>query len=235
MTRREVVFLLGAPWLAAACQRGTSIPASSPTGLSTPTPGARMAARARIVCLGDSLTAGYGLEDPAQAYPALLQARLDRKGWAFEVVNAGVSGDTSAAGLRRLDWSLAGDVRVVVIALGANDSLRGLAVDELRRNLDALVTRALARRARVLLAGMEAPPNMGPAYTGAFRAAFGDVARAHAVTLLPFLLEGVAGRPEFNQGDSIHPNAAGTRVVAENVWRALVPLLGPPPAARAQP
>ncbi len=226
MTRRDVL-LLGLPFLAVACRRGSGPAPDKP--LDTRAPATRatpVANRPRIVCLGDSLTAGYGLDDPTQAYPALLQERLDRKGWAFEVVNAGVSGDTSAAGLRRLDWSLEGDVRVIVIALGANDGLRGLAIDELRRNLDALIQRAQARQARVLLAGMEAPPNLGAAYVAAFRTAFSDVARARAVTLLPFLLDGVAGRPELNQGDGIHPNAAGTRIVAENVWRALVPLLG---------
>lgn len=233
MTWRVAACLLFMPFLIIGCERRSGVVLAPSSGTS-PAPARPDAARPRIVCLGDSLTAGYGLEDPAQSYPALLQARLDRKGWAFEVVNAGVSGDTSAAGLRRIDWSLQGDVRVVVIALGANDGLRGLPVDELRRNLDQLVQRAQTRGVGVLLAGMEAPPNLGPAYANAFRRAFADVARDRGVTLLPFLLEGVAGHPEFNQGDSIHPNAAGTRVVAETVWRALVPLLGPPPPGGAR-
>lgn len=211
--------------LAAACgaRPEPAAVASSASAESRPA-----AARPRIVCLGDSLTAGYGLDDPAtQSYPALLQAKLDAAGLAFEVVNAGVSGDTSAGGLRRLDWSLAGDVRVLIVALGANDGLRGQSLDELRRNLDQIVLGAQQRRLRVLLAGMEVPPNLGADYADAFRAVFRDVARARGVPLLPFLLSGVAGDPRLNQGDSIHPNATGTRLVAENVWAALRPLLAP--------
>jgi acyl-CoA thioesterase-1 len=182
--------------------------------------------RPRIVCLGDSLTAGYGLPDaPKQAYPALLQRKLDAAGYAFEVVNAGVSGDTSAGGLRRLDWSLEGDVRLLVVALGANDGLRGLSVDEMKGNLDAIVRRAQERGIRVLLAGMEVPPNLGADYANAFRRAFRDVARERGVPLLPFLLAGVGGDGKLNQRDGIHPNEVGTRMVAENVWQALRPLL----------
>ncbi len=208
-----------------------------PVPVATAEPASRTApARPRIVCLGDSLTAGYGLDDPAtQSYPALLQARLDAAGLDFEVVNAGVSGDTSAGGLRRLEWSLEGDVRVLVVALGANDGLRGLPVVELRANLERIVGDAQRRRGlRVLLAGMQVPPNLGAAYADAFRDTFQAVARARGVALLPFLLSGVAGDPRLNQGDSIHPNALGTRLVAENVWVALRPLLvaGRAPAAR---
>ncbi len=211
--------------LASACGRA---PAPATVASSVPALATPALARPRIVCLGDSLTAGYGLDDPAtQSYPALLQAKLDAAGLAFEVVNAGVSGDTSAGGLRRLDWSLEGDVRVLVVALGANDGLRGQPVDELERNLEQIVRGAQQRRLRVLLAGMEVPPNLGAAYADAFRAVFRDVARARGVPLLPFLLSGVAGDPRLNQGDSIHPNATGTRVVAENVWAALSPLLQP--------
>ncbi len=206
--------------LLAGC--GTAHAPSPSERAASPTP----AARARIVCLGDSLTAGYGLDDPAaQSYPALLQAKLDAAGLAFEVVNAGVSGDTSAGGLRRLDWSLEGDVRVLVVALGANDGLRGQSIEEMRRNLDEIVRRAQARGVRVLLAGMEVPTNLGPDYAAAFRDAFRAIARERGVPLLPFLLSGVAGDPKLNQGDSIHPNATGTRLVAENVWIALRPLL----------
>lgn len=214
---------LAALGLATACG-GAREPAAAAS--SVPVMASPAAARPRIVCLGDSLTAGYGLDDPAtQSYPALLQAKLDAAGLAFEVVNAGVSGDTSAGGLRRLDWSLAGDVRVLIVALGANDGLRGQSPDELRRNLDQIVHGAQQRRLRVLLAGMEVPPNLGADYAAAFRAAFREVARARGVPLLSFLLSGVAGDARLNQGDSIHPNATGTRLVAENVWAALRPLL----------
>ncbi len=187
----------------------------------------------RIVALGDSLTAGYGLE-PQQAWPALLQERLRSKGYGYEVVNAGVSADTSAGGLRRLDWSLDGDVRVLVVALGANDGMRGLPLDELRANLGAIVDRAHARGARVLLCGLEAPPNLGRDYVDRFRATFRELARAKRVAgFLPFLLDGVAGEPAFNLGDSIHPNVVGQRMLAENVWGTLEPLLEPPGASRA--
>src|SRR5690606_30500761 len=174
----------------------TPAPAASPaTPSETPRP-----ARPRIVALGDSLTAGLGLE-PDQARPALLQARLGEEGYAYEVVNAGVSGDTTAGGRRRLDWALDGDVEVLVLELGANDGLRGLSPAEMRANLDAMVTAAKARGITVLLCGMEAPPNFGPDYTREFRAAYVEVADKHDVAFLPFFLEGVAGDPALNQSD----------------------------------
>jgi acyl-CoA thioesterase-1 len=178
----------------------------------------------RIVVLGDSLTAGLGLA-PDQAYPALLQKRLDAAGLKYEVVNAGVSGDTSAGGLRRVDWALDGDVKVLIVALGGNDALRGLPVEQLRQNLTAIVERAKARGIKVILAGMEAPPNFGASYTAAFRETYRDVAKAHGAVLIPFLLDGVAGLPEMNQGDGIHPTAAGAQRVADIVWTALQPLV----------
>jgi acyl-CoA thioesterase-1 len=178
----------------------------------------------RIVFLGDSLTAGLGVS-PAQAYPALIQERLRAGGYPHAVVNAGVSGDTSAGGLRRLDWSLQGRVDVLVVALGANDALRGLAVNELERNLDAIIEGARARGVRVLLAGMEAPPNFGPVYTRRFRAAYADLAKTERVAFVPFLLAGVAGVPALNQSDGIHPNPEGHRVIADLVWRQLEPML----------
>jgi acyl-CoA thioesterase-1 len=177
-----------------------------------------------IVALGDSLTAGLGVA-AEEAYPALLQARLERDGLHYRVVNAGVSGDTTAGALRRVDWVLRTRPAVVVVALGANDGLRGLPVTAMRDNLAAIVTRLQAGGARVLLAGMRLPPNYGAAYTREFAEAFAGVARRTSVPLLPFLLEGVAGVPALNQPDGIHPNAAGQRVVADNVWRALEPLL----------
>ena len=177
-----------------------------------------------IVVLGDSLTAGLGVAAD-EAYPALVQARLRREGFAYRVVNAGVSGDTTAGGLRRLDWVLRSRPAIVIVALGANDGLRGLPVAAMRDNLVAIVTRLRGAGARVLLAGMRMPPNYGDAYTRAFAETFARVARQTGVALLPFLLDGVAGDPALNQPDGIHPNAAGQRVVAETVWRALRPLL----------
>jgi acyl-CoA thioesterase-1 len=188
-----------------------------------PIPASAAEGRPRIVLLGDSLTAGLGLS-PDQAYPALLQQHVDEANLPFEIVSAGVSGDTSAGGLRRLDWALEGDVRIVVIALGGNDGLRGIPVDELRRNLSAMIERCRARGLNVVIAGMEAPPNFGDAYTAAFRKVYSDLAREHDVPLVPFLLEGVAGIPSLNQRDGIHPNVAGAKIVADNVWKVVQPL-----------
>jgi acyl-CoA thioesterase-1 len=182
----------------------------------------------KIVVLGDSLTAGYGL-DKAQSYPALLQKHLDEAGYRYEVVNAGVSGDTSAGGLRRLDWSLeGGNVRVLILELGANDGLRGLPVEEMKKNLGEIIARTKSRGIAVILAGMEAPPNWGPAYITAFHQAFRHLSTEHKVPLIPFLLDGVAGDRALNIADGIHPNPEGARIVERNVWRTLRPLLEPP-------
>lgn len=188
------------------------------------TSGPAATTRPRIVFLGDSLTAGLGL-DPSQSVTALLQQRLEDEGYTYEVVNAGVSGDTSAGGLSRLEWSLDGDVEILVIELGGNDGLRGLPVASLRQNLAQIIERAKARQVDVLLTGMEAPPNFGAAYTSEFRQVFRDLARAHDVSFMPFFLDGVAGNPKLNQTDGIHPNPAGARVVEANVWQVLEPLL----------
>jgi acyl-CoA thioesterase-1 len=180
--------------------------------------------RARVVILGDSLTAGLGL-GPEEAYPARLQERVDGAGWPIEIAAMGVSGDTTAGGLRRLDWALDGDVRILVVALGGNDALRGLPVDQMRDNLERIVDRALDRGIAVVLAGMEAPPNFGAVYTSNFREVFRTLAESRDVTFVPFLLEGVAGVPDLNQADGIHPNEAGAARVAEHLWPGLEPLL----------
>ena len=185
---------------------------------------ASAAKRPRIVFLGDSLTAGYGLARP-QSVPSLIQARLDSGGYRYEVVNAGVSGDTSAGGLSRLDWSLSGDVQILVVELGANDGLRGLPVAAMKSNLDQIIRRARQRGITVLLTGMEAPPNYGAVYTREFRQVFHDLAQAHKIAFIPFFLDGVAGIPSLNIADGIHPNPAGARIVEATVWRALQPLL----------
>jgi acyl-CoA thioesterase I len=181
-------------------------------------------ARPRVVVLGDSIAAGYGLRRE-ESFPARLQERIDREGHRFEVVNAGVSGDTSAGGLRRLDWALDGDVRVVIVELGGNDGLRGLPPEELRKNLVAIVRAAKARHLAVLLCGMEAPPNAGPSYATAFRDVYATVAREEHVPLVRFVLDGVAGIETLNQQDGIHPNVEGAKRVADTVWPALEPLL----------
>ena len=204
-------------------QSEPAAPAAAPAESRASTPLGR---GPRIVVLGDSLTAGLGLA-PEQAYPALLQKRLDAAGLKYEVVNAGVSGDTSAGGLRRVDWVLEGDVKILIVALGGNDALRGLPVEQLRDNLITITDRAKARGIKLIVAGMEAPPNFGPAYTAAFRQAYQDVARKQGAILIPFLLDGVAGLPNMNQGDGIHPTAAGAEKVADTVWSALRPLVSP--------
>ena len=177
-----------------------------------------------MAILGDSLTAGLGLA-PEDAYPSRLQALVDAEGWPIEIAAMGVSGDTTAGGLRRLDWALDGDVRVLLVALGGNDALRGLPVDQMRDNLERIIEGALDRGIRVVLAGMEAPPNFGVAYTSNFREVFRYLAQVHEVTFVPFLLEGVAGVADLNQSDGIHPNEAGAARVARHLWPSLEPLL----------
>ena len=179
----------------------------------------------RIVFLGDSLTAGLGL-DTEESFPALIQKRVDSSAYPYEVVNAGVSGDTSAGGLRRLEWALGeGTPAVLVVALGGNDGLRGLPTEQLESNLAQIIEQGQKRGLRVILAGMEAPPNFGADYTARFRAVYPRLAEQYHVRLIPFLLAGVAGQAAFNQADGIHPNARGAERVADLVWRVLEPEL----------
>jgi acyl-CoA thioesterase-1 len=174
--------------------------------------------------LGDSLTFGLGLA-PNEAYPALLQEKLREKGLAYHVINAGISGDTSAGGLSRLDLALQGDVQILIVALGGNDALRGLPVSQLRSNLARIIERAQSRGIRVVLAGMEAPTNWGATYTAAFHDVYPSLAKEYSVPLVPFLLEGVVGIEHLNQRDQIHPNAEGDRIIAETVWKVLEPVI----------
>jgi acyl-CoA thioesterase-1 len=180
--------------------------------------------RPRVVFLGNSLTAGYGLPKE-QSVPSLIQKRLDAEGYNVEVVNQGVSGDTSAGGVSRLDWSLSGDVRVLVLELGGNDGLRGLPIETTKQNLAQIITTAKQRGVRVLLTGMEAPPSHGPAYTSQFRQLFRDLADEHDVAFMPFFLEGVAGDSALNQADGIHPTAEGAAIVERTLWKSLKPIL----------
>ena len=179
-----------------------------------------------ILFLGTSLTAGYGLQ-PDEAYPALIQRRLDSIGLQWRAVNGGLSGETSAGALRRLDWLLQGPVRILVVETGANDGLRGLDLDSTRANLEAIVARAhtFDSGLTIVLAGMEVPPNLGPRYASRFRALFQDLATRGQLALIPFLLEGVGGIDTLNQSDGIHPAPRGQEVVADNVWRVLEPLV----------
>lgn len=178
-----------------------------------------------VVVLGDSLTAGYGLE-PSAAFPALLQKKVKEAGWDFQVVNAGVSGDTSAGGLRRIDWLLKRRVDVLVVALGGNDGLRGLSPAAMKKNLQGIIdrTRQKYSAAEIVIAGMKMPTNLG-SYASEFEKVYPELAKENNLPLVPFLLEGVGGNPDLNLPDRIHPTAEGQKVVAKNVWAVLKPVL----------
>lgn len=179
-----------------------------------------------LVFLGDSLTAGFGVE-PAEAFPALVAEKIRAADLPYEVQNAGLSGDTSAGGLRRIDWLLQRPIDVLVIELGANDGLRGLDLKSMKENLQTIIDKARAKNpsVKIVLAGMQVPPNLGPDYAAGFQRVFAELARENNATLIPFLLEGVGGQRELNQPDLIHPNAAGHRIIADLVWRTLEPML----------
>lgn len=179
-----------------------------------------------ILFLGDSLTAGLGVA-PEQAYPALIEEKIRQKNLPFDVVNAGISGDTSAGGLARLDWVLQKKIEVLVLALGANDGLRGLPVAQTKANLQKIIDRVRAKypEVKIIIAGMQMPPNLGLEYAASFRQIFPELARANHAALVPFLLEGVGGHANLNQADQIHPTPTGQKIVAENVWRVLEPIL----------
>jgi acyl-CoA thioesterase-1 len=195
-------------------------PSNAETGLGRPL-GEQL-----VLAIGDSLTAGFGLEQE-QAYPAVLQRLAAKEGLAVRVINGGMSGDTSAGALRRLDWILRNPPDVVLVAVGANDGLRGLRPEDLRRNLLSIIDkiRVVNQAATVIIAGLEMPPNMGDEYRDTFRAVFPDVARQRGIPLIPFLLEGVAGEPSLNQPDRMHPNAEGQERIARHVWMTLEPIL----------
>ena len=193
----------------------------------TPTPAS--AAEKSLVFLGDSLTAGFGVQ-PAEAFPALIAEKIRRAGLPFEVQNAGLSGDTSAGGRRRIDWILQHRIDVLVLELGANDGLRGLELKALKANLQAIIDKTKAKnpQVKIVLAGMQVPPNLGKDYADGFQRVFAELARENDAALIPFLLEGVGGHRDLNQPDLIHPSAAGHRVVADLVWRTLEPILRQP-------
>jgi acyl-CoA thioesterase-1 len=221
------VFTIITATAAGACARGPE-PSPPPPTPTTAVPSAAPASETPVVhFLGTSLTAGLGL-DPSQAYPARIEEKIRAAGLPYRVVNAGVSGETSAAARRRLDWLLKQRVDVLVIETGANDGLRGQDPAATRREIQAMIDRARTAQPppRIVLVGMQAPPNLGRDYTERFRAVYPDLARANGVVLVPFLLEGVAGVARLNQADGIHPTAEGQRIVADTVWAALRPVLG---------
>ncbi len=223
---RRIVLLLLAGALACG-ERGA--PARGPAQAAATDPASAPRAKSAapvVVFLGTSLTAGLGLDD-SEGYPALIQEKIDSAGLAFRVINAGVSGETSAGGLRRLDWLLQQPLHVLVIELGANDALRGQELAATRANLQQIIdrTRSAYPAVQILIAGMQAPPNLGAKYTREFREMFPALARRNRAALIPFLLDGVAAVPALNQADGMHPNEEGERIVAENVWRVLEPIL----------
>jgi acyl-CoA thioesterase-1 len=182
-------------------------------------------ARPKIVAFGDSLTAGFGLTEN-ESYPYLLQQKLNADGYNYEVVNAGVSGDTSLGGLERVDWVLDNDnVKIMVLELGANDLLRGIPAAKMKANLDAIIRKARAKNVEVLLCGMLAPPTMGAQYQKDFTSVFPDLANAHKLRFVPFVLENVAMHKDLNQADGIHPNADGEKIMTETIYKELKPML----------
>jgi acyl-CoA thioesterase I len=218
---RRFLFLFNLLFLAvslSACAADEPAPAPTPIPAPTETP-------IRLVAMGDSLTEGLGV-DPEQAYPAQLARKLEAEGHNVEVINAGISGETSSGALSRVDWLLSLDPDVVILATGGNDGLRGIDPAVTQENIDALVQRFQASDAVVVLAGMEMVQNMGEIYTSAFRAIYPDVAARHDVILIPFILEGVGGNPNLNQPDFVHPTAAGYAVVVETIYPYVVEALG---------
>ena len=179
-----------------------------------------------ILFFGDSITAGYGL-DEEQAFPALIQQKIDSLGAEHKVVNAGLSGETTAGGARRVDWILRQEIDIFVLGLGGNDGLRGIDPANTKENIETIITKVKAKSPdiEIVLAGMEAPPNLGDQYTERFRQLFSDVAEQHELTFIPFLLEDVAGIRELNQPDGIHPTAEGQQIIADNIWEYLKPML----------
>jgi acyl-CoA thioesterase-1 len=217
---------LSAALLALGCS-GPPAPAPSPS--AAPAAAATPAAvRPVVLCVGTSLTAGFGLE-PDEAWPALLQGKVDAAGLPHRVVNAGVSGETSAGALRRMDWLLRQPVAVLVLETGANDMLRGQDADATRANVDAILSRAARQQPppRLVVLGMRAAPNLGAPYGQRFASIYPDLAAKHQASLVPFVLEGVAGIPKLNQSDGVHPTPEGQKIIADTVWKTLEPLLRP--------
>ena len=212
--------------LSACSSQPEKQPSNTPAETATTAPAESPSARMRMIFFGNSLTAGYQL-DPAEAFPALIGDRLDSLGYRYDVVNAGVSGETTSGGLERVDWVISQGVDVFVLELGANDGLRGIPTAETRSNLKAIVDKVRGKnpKAQIVLAGMLVPPNMGEDYARDFGSIYPELATELDLALIPFLLEGVAGIPELNLADGIHPTPAGHKLVADNIWRVLKEVL----------
>lgn len=224
MYKQKIICLLFAALLFTACRDKKSVASQSDevTGTKAGSPSSKT-----ILFFGDSLTAGYGLDDPSQAFPGVIQGKIDSAKLPYKVVNAGVSGETSAGGKGRISWILKQKVDVFVLELGANDGLRGIPVSETIENLQAIIDSVKAKYpgAKLVIAGMQIPPSMGGNYAGDFKDIFPALAAKNKMVLVPFLLKGVGGVPSLNQHDGIHPTAEGAKIVGQNVWEVLKPLL----------
>ncbi|HYJ38017.1 MAG TPA: arylesterase [Chitinophagaceae bacterium] len=205
-----------------ACGQNSKQPEAESTTAVKKDTSIKISSAKTILFFGNSLTAGYGI-DPSSAFPAIIQKKLDSLDIPYKTINAGVSGETTSGGLARVDWILRQTPDVFVLELGANDGLRGIPLSETKKNLQAIISRVKEKspETKIILAGMMIPPNMGPQYTRDFQSIYPDLAKANQVSLIPFILEGVGGEPQLNQGDGIHPTEAGHRIVAENVWKVL--------------
>ncbi|TAL10520.1 MAG: arylesterase [Nitrospirae bacterium] len=226
-----LALLAAGPW---ACDQPIGKPAPKVQGTSVdarpgtkPPPPSNAAPRPEervLVAFGDSLTAGLGVS-PEESYPSRLQEKLLLSGYRYRVVNAGVSGDTTAGGVRRVEWVLKSKPDIVILELGANDGLRGLSLTETRANLEQIIQRLLAGGAKVILAGMKLPPNYGADYTKTFHAMYADLAKRYDVPFIPFFLDGVAAKTDLNQADGIHPTGVGYAIITENIWHFIQPIL----------
>jgi acyl-CoA thioesterase-1 len=226
MTRKGLIFC----WLILliSCSDGPKQEKAQATEETTTSKPANGLKRKRILFFGDSLTAGYGLEDPSDAFPGQIRRIIDSLGLPWDVVASGLSGETSAGGAGRIGWVASREkVDILVLELGANDGLRGVSPNETQKNLQSIIDqiRKLYPDVRLVMAGMQSPPNMGKLFTDSFQSVFPALARENDMELVPFLLEGVAGDPELNQADGIHPTREGHRLVADNVWKVLAPML----------
>jgi acyl-CoA thioesterase-1 len=226
LVKSDFFLLLLALLTCSACNNTSGNEAQSESEPGAEMPTAVVEKPGKIIFFGNSLTAAYGL-DPAEGFPALIQAKLDEKGYNYEVVNAGLSGETSAGGNERVDWILQQMVDIFVLELGGNDGLRGIDPASTYSNLQSIIdkVREKAPETQIILAGMEAPPNMGQEYTSAFRNVYAKLAQENKLPLIPFLLKDVGGIPELNLPDGIHPNTEGQKIVANNVWEVLQPVV----------
>ncbi|MDN5287216.1 MAG: Acyl-CoA thioesterase [Mucilaginibacter sp.] len=226
MQKLKLTFILFATIVLAAC-REKNKPANDEASQGTPVAKTDSSASKTVLFFGDSITAGYGLDDPSEAFPGVIKNKIDSLKLPYKVVNAGLSGETTAGGNGRIAWLLKQKVDVFILELGANDGLRGIPVSETSKNLQSIIDKVRAKypNAKILLLGMQVPPNMGADYSNKFKAVFPTLATKNNTALVPFLLQGVGGVPTLNQADGIHPTAQGAKIVGENVWAVLKGLL----------